>query len=806
MFLKHISILITSFLFFKATAQKNKAGTIIGTVIDAQSSKSVNAGVQCILLSDTNMIRNTSTDKLGNFELDSLPYGYYKIKFTSVGYSSKIIDSIHIRMERNNFNLNEILLTTKNNQFEEVVVYAEKPIIENKDGKIIFNVGETAAANSSNANDLLKTTPLVTVDADGNVLLKGKQVKILIDDKPVELNAKQLQDMLESMPGSFIEKIEVMTTPPPQYANERGGVINIVSKKGRAGGTLRANVYYGTRGEFGANITVGYRKNKWSTQLNIGVAKNTFVGNSYSRRTNIYTDSSNYFYTDANNNNRNTRPNLKWNTDYDINKRNSVNLTINYNTNDSKNQSVTEYTNSNQLNTPYKKSDRNVATLTDNNNLAISSSYIWKDQSKTGVIKLITGVSLSQNENFRDFYQQFFDGTKVPTGVDSTQRQENYIKAKNYNVRLNYDKPLDSGRYFLNVGVNYLNNNSDNDLRTLFLKKPELLFVKNTQLSTIFDFHQTIQQVRAAFRYRIQTDFFATIGVQTEFTITQLNHESLNQQFKNKYSSWLPFATITKKYINNTSLTFTYKKSIQRPGITETNPAIEYSDPYNIRFGNPDLLPYYAHNFDFIVGKWNKLFSWNTSVGYNELQNLFAPIRTLQTNGTTFTTYQNISNRKEYEASIWGGYTYAKNSRINMSIGYNYNIYSDFDKKNLRYRDGGSLTSNINGNYNPTDIMQYGMAITYNRFANPQGTVRNNVSMNFTVQRKFLRKTFTATLTAVDPFIQQENRTFTFGNNFNLESYSFTQTRNFKIAIAYNFIKKPKAKGKLQKTKGIKKP
>ena len=32
------------------------------------------------------------------------------------------------------------------------------------------------------------------------------------------------------MPGSMIERIEVMTNPPPQYANEPGGVINIITK------------------------------------------------------------------------------------------------------------------------------------------------------------------------------------------------------------------------------------------------------------------------------------------------------------------------------------------------------------------------------------------------------------------------------------------------------------------------------------------------------------------------------------------------------------------------------------------------
>ena len=101
-----------------------------------------------------------------------------------------------------------------------MVIYAEKPLIQSKDGNITFNAGESALAAGSNASDLLTQVPLVAKDADGKISVRGKEPKILIDDKPVELNLQQLQDLLESLPGSSIEKIEVMTNPPPQYANE----------------------------------------------------------------------------------------------------------------------------------------------------------------------------------------------------------------------------------------------------------------------------------------------------------------------------------------------------------------------------------------------------------------------------------------------------------------------------------------------------------------------------------------------------------------------------------------------------------
>jgi hypothetical protein len=238
---------------------------------------------------------------------------------------------------------------------------------------------------------------------------------------------------------------------------------------------------------------------------------------------------------------------------------------------------------------------------------------------------------------------------------------------------------------------------------------------------------------------------------------------------------------------------------VQRPGINETNPAVDIADPYNTRFGNPYLLPFYAHNFDASIGKIFKKFNYNASVGYNALLNLYAPIRTLQPDGKTFITYQNISNRKEYETSIWGAYSFAKNSKVSASAGYNYNVYSDFDKRVLRYRNGGSFTSNVNGSYVPKDIMQFGIGITYNRFANPQGTVRSNVSMNFNAQRKFFKKMVIVTLNTVDPFTSQQNTTYTYGSNFILQNYSFTKTRNYKLNIAYNFIKKNKGKKKRSK-------
>jgi hypothetical protein len=260
------------------------------------------------------------------------------------------------------------------------------------------------------------------------------------------------------------------------------------------------------------------------------------------------------------------------------------------------------------------------------------------------------------------------------------------------------------------------------------------------------------------------------------------------------YRSLLPFASLNKMWKEVWNLTFSYRRTIRRPGINELNPTVDFSDPYNIRFGNPGLLASTADNFDMVFGKTKTGFYANIGLGYNRVNDIFAQVRTLQADGKTEITWQNISGRKEYEISTWNGYTVSKHSRVNLSASYTYNTYSEFDKNVRKYRVGGSFTSNLNANYNIRDLFIATGNFTYNRFANPQGSVKSSLSMNIGLQAKMLKKKMTATLNIIDPFIQQEYRVFTYGSNFNLESFNAAQTRNFRLSLAYSFRKNQKKK------------
>jgi len=765
-------------------------GLIIGNVVDPVTSKAI-PGITIIVkhFDDSSIRRTMITNKNGSFEMERIPFGYYRILFSGVGYATMTIDSIRIRPERFDFNLGDIKLSRKASELDEVVVYAEKPLIENRDGKITFNVGESALSAGSSTTELLKNMPLISNDADGKILLKGKEPKILIDDKPTDLNSQQLADLLESLPGSSIEKIELMTTPPPQYANEPGGVINIVTRKGKIGLTGRVSVSYGSRGEGNLSGNASYRNKKLAANIYAGIGANRLNGQGHSTRENFYTDSSNSLNTENSNTNKNIRPNLRLSVDYELNKRNAINLTTQYNSNYFNNGNLTRYTNFNNSKLPYRISNRQNNTSGDNTNPGFSINYNYKGKDPREVLRFISSYNMGLANNTSNFFQKFLDGKGIATGVDSTQRQEFTNRNHNYNVILNYDKPLKWMHSLLSFGSSFNRGRYHNIQVTDFLRKTDSLFVNNLLLSNDFRFMQTIANVRSGIMVEFEKKWKFTTSLQAEFTQINFDFSSNAPNNSNKYWNLFPNFVLRKDWERDWNASVSYRQSIRRPGIDELNPSINYNDPYNLRFGNPFLRPQLADNYDVNFGTYKGKYYGSIGLGYNKVKDIIQRLRTLIPDGKTQITYNNISDRKEYEANIWGGYNFSRQLRLNISAGYTFNQYGEYDKVVNHYINGDSYYTSLNYNFTLTDRISFDGNLRYNSFASPQGRSRSNLSQNFGMQTKYFNKRVILTINLVDLFAQQQYNNYTYGSNFSVNSVSNSNTRNIRVALSYNLNK-----------------
>lgn len=763
-------------------------GSLVGNVLDNGSGKAL-PQVSIVLTRMAIAARPVTqiTDKNGGFDFEKLLPGYYRLTADMVGFARMKMDSIHIYSERTDINLGDIKLNSAAAALNEVVVYAEKPLVENKDGKMIYNVAESALSNGANASEMLRNLPLMSANPDGTLMLRGKEPLILMDEKPVNLNGQQLTDLLESLPANVVEKVEVMQNPPPEYATYPGGVINIITRKGRIGIYQRLSVNAGSRGEAGISGNFNYRSGKLNISSGAGYGVWESVGNSWSHRKNRYKDSVNYFYSESAFNNTSRHPNARFQADYDFSKRSTLSFVYQGNLSFYDNSSNVLYSNRDSLLNVYKASSRSNSYESTGYSHGLSSSYQWKGKNPVERLQVYSGLSFSKNQNDRDFYQQFLRSDFLPTGLDSTQLQitDNYITS--FYVNANYNKPLnDTGTIYLSTGSSYSSSTYHNILNTSFLRKTDRVFITNDLLSNNFYFRQGIFTARAALVISLTEKLRLILGVQAEHTGTDFQFvKGSARDANNAYWRILPSLTLRREFDKKFTMSFVFRETIRRPGITELNPSRDYSDPYNIRFGNPYIQPSLTDNFDLNFSYVEKKCNVNVNLGYNRVKNVFNAIRMLVDSGKTQTTYQNISDQEEYQVSVWSGITIAKKLRISISGGYNYNKYSDREKRLYHYLDGGTLYATFHYSYSPDNLTIIEANNQYTSYANPQGRSHSNINMSLSVQRKFFNKRVVVALAAIDPFGLQKYDGYTYGPNFTIESHSVSNTRNFRISISY---------------------
>src|SRR5262245_36968238 len=127
-----IAIILTTACFSQG---KPASGILTGNVMDEKNKALEGATVQLIALPDSQNRKAVTADKYGQFTFSGIDFGYYKLSISFIGHQTLTIDSVYFRMERYDFNLSDIILKPRtSDNLDAVVVYAEKPLIQSKDG------------------------------------------------------------------------------------------------------------------------------------------------------------------------------------------------------------------------------------------------------------------------------------------------------------------------------------------------------------------------------------------------------------------------------------------------------------------------------------------------------------------------------------------------------------------------------------------------------------------------------------------------------------------------------------------------
>lgn len=667
--MKRILLLLLFLLPFIQSNAKNPGSSVInGTVADAVSHKPV--GYATVSIIDPNsgkILIGALTDSTGKFSANKLPAGVYTLKISFVSYTDKTIPNIKVT-DGATLSLGLILLSPDSKTLAEVKITAKKALIEEKIDRTVYNAENDLTTQGGDATDVMKRVPMVSVDLDGNVSIRGSQnIKVLINGKTSAMVSASIADALKQIPADLIKSVEVITSPPAKYdAEGSGGIINIILKKNTLEGlSLNINSTAGTRGS-GLGLNGGYKVGKFDFSIG-GFGRAMYNTPGYFTNRQVTTDptTGNVYTTDqsANTKNKGLFGRYNFGMDYDISEHNSLSLGVVIGAN---NHPVDQYGffTENYLNgAPSDLTKQNNKITNNSNQIDATLTYTLSGKKPEREFSFLT--EYSQNKQVYDYENIFLDETNdaVTNGLKSINNSIN----REITFEADYQTPTAKDQ-LLEFGAKDIIRTASSDYNYYSAADASLdyLPVSSTDLSNNFNYRQNVASGYLSYTLQLFKDYTLRAGTRYEYTSVDADFETGSAVNIPDYGVFVPSFNLARKLKNGDMIKFGYTRRIQRPSLQFLNPSKQAADPLDVTVGNPNLKPEYTNNYELGYNTNIKNNNLNVSAFMRNTNNAIQTIRTTSAD-TVITSYQNLGKQNAYGMSI--SLNLAPTNKLNLNVG-----------------------------------------------------------------------------------------------------------------------------------------
>lgn len=574
-----------SFLCNHGYGQSRSATVLSGDVTDSLHKPLVYATVR-IFKNGKQPLKSTYTNEKGRFQFQ-VDSGKYELVVSHAGFANL---SKQVVVGKAGLLMEPIVLVGSTQVLQDVTVAARKPLIEQSADKIIYNVDSDPAAKAEMATDILRKTPLVTVDGEGNVQLNGQSnFKILLNGRETSLFAQNVKDALKNFPGAVISRIEIITAPSAKYDAEGvGGIINIVTKKRVIGYNGYISSYLSTMGNISESATLSVKAGKLGISSYAGVSgvagnisnrsiseTTPYVPTLFSKRT---------LAGERLNNNRGGYANLE--ISYDLDSLNTLsaygNLGLNRSRSELEQSIITA-----RVTQPAEQGLFQQDNTSRSPSSGMGADFIRKYR------------SLPEKELSFRFNGQFSRSEAFTNSLQNGTLQERYVsntnETRNHEYTLQGDlvQPL-SKTSKLETGAKAIFRAASAEFMSLVKYNATDTYKPAPSNSDQFDYHQEVYSAYASYNLNIKT-YSMRFGARAEHTNIKGDFVSSKTTVEQQYTNLIPNLLVTKKFSPLYTASFSYNMRLQRPYITNLNPFINNNDSLSVSFGNPRLGPQVLH-------------------------------------------------------------------------------------------------------------------------------------------------------------------------------------------------------------------
>jgi ferric enterobactin receptor len=671
-------------------------GRISGTVIDSASSKPVEYATIALFDKKTNkIIDGTTAGPKGEFLIKSLPEGDFKVVVSFLGYKNTEFTDVSIARGKKEQNLGNVKLASDSQLLGEVTVTGQKALIEDKIDRLVYNAERDISNAGGDASDVLRKVPMLSVDLDGNVSMRGSQnIKVLINGKPSTIVANSVADALKMIPSDQIKSVEVITSPSAKYdAEGSAGIINIITKKNNLQGLTGSIDASGGNRSSNLNGNINLKTKKLGISIS-GGGRFFYPPNGGFTNISRVLPNGQTLATRQENDGRQLGGygNISTNIDYEINAYNNITFGARLSQRQFNNTNTQQSFNVLNGGTPIPTFGNLIDVKNVGKNIDLNLDYTRKFAKADKELNVLVLYSNNNGDNTytRDQYR----------GLDQNrlfyrEQNPNLSTTKEKTLQIDYQDPL-SKHVQMETGVKAILRTIESDARFNFDSTGRgTSFISNPDRANVFNYDQNVYSGYLSFLFQTTNKWGFKPGLRYEYTqLDATFREGAPRASLNNFGTFAPSLTISKSLKGGKTVRVSYNRRIQRPSIRFLNPNVAQSDPFNISFGNPKLNTEFTNNFELNFSTFFKTTTINVSTyarltdnsiesvsfrgGQAQFDLLVAQQGLLNASGvvvndnTLLTTFQNAGKNQTYGFNFFGSVRPTSKLSLNASFDLQY--------------------------------------------------------------------------------------------------------------------------------------
>ena len=529
---------------------------------------------------------------------------------------------------------------TWNKELEGVVIKAQKQLIKQEIDRIAYDVQSDEESKTQTVIDMLRKVPMVTVDGQDNILVKGNSsFKVYKNGHLDPSLTKNAKEVLKAMPATMVKRIEVITDPGAREDAEGvDAILNIVmvngSKMQGMTGVVSASYTSLNHPNFYTSLTG--QMGKLLLSVDYGFSKMTDK-NSYNRTEvdRTYLNTGNRMLSNSESSNPGDIHYTNLNASYDIDSLNLISASFGgyfYKLNVQGDGS-----------TWLGHDDQPIYSYNNHYWMPGYQHHSWngrldyehKTQRKGERLTLSYMLALTRQHTDQENTYTELMNVPFPYSGSMMKERERFTE---HTFQADWLRPLGKGHQ-LEIGAKYIDRNNNSHNTQDFY---------DTDMLTSNEFQHTTRVLAGYADYIYKRNkWSARAGLRYEYSFMQGSYpDGKGESFDKHLGDWVPQATLKYQLTDAQSLKLNYTTSINRPGISYLNPAASIT-PTVVSQGNPNLESSHTQRLSLIYSYILPKLTFQFAPAYSFSSGGISSVQTAK-GDVRYTTYDNILRYRRF--------------------------------------------------------------------------------------------------------------------------------------------------------------